>query len=159
MGVTPTTREKVKVYETTRPLLAAMRNELKELSKKKPEATLSKSKVTIINRLLTDLTELLKDEPNSKYLDLLSDDDLPQYSDVVLILSQFDAAMDAFRKAHMIYRSGEGKWFILDAPNGSGDEEEDDDDGEDESSEEDYGEDEEYEEEENGEDVTVDNFT
>jgi hypothetical protein len=111
---TRTTVEKVRVYETTKPMLAAMRTELKDLSKKKPDATLSKSKVTIINRLLNDLVELLKDEPNAKYLDSLSDDELPQYSDVVLMLSQFDAAMVSFRIAHTAIFSGEHQWILTD---------------------------------------------
>src|ERR1022692_3981910 len=73
-----------------------MLEELRKFALKKPEATLSKQKVLIVNRLLTDLKTLLADEPNSKYLDLLTDDDLPQYSDVVLILSQYEAAMKSF---------------------------------------------------------------
>ncbi|HEV3332336.1 MAG TPA: hypothetical protein VG096_15205 [Bryobacteraceae bacterium] len=110
----PITREQVSIYETTKPLLEAMREELKELSKKKPDATLSKSKVTIINRLLADLTELLKEESNSKYLDMLNDDDLPQYSDVVLILSQFDAAMDSFKATHTEWDTGTQRWLLYD---------------------------------------------
>ena len=47
--------------------------ELKDLSKKKPEATLSASKVTIINRVLTDVRECLEYETEYKYLDLLDD--------------------------------------------------------------------------------------
>ena len=90
---TSTTREKVAEYETTSPLLRAMYREMGELSKKKPDGTLSKKKVSIINRLLTDLMKLLEDEPESKYLEMLADDDLPQNSDVVLILSQYSAAM------------------------------------------------------------------
>ena len=52
-----------------------------------------------MNRLLTDLKELLKNETVIRYLDLLSDDDLPQYSDVTIILSQYVAAMNSFRQA------------------------------------------------------------
>ncbi len=91
-----TTREKVSIYETTLPMLLAMNRELSELSKKKPEGTLTKSKVSIVNRLLYDVRQALKDEENFKYLDLLSDEDLPQHSDAVLILSQYVAAMNAF---------------------------------------------------------------
>jgi hypothetical protein len=93
-------QEKAQIYETTAPLLKAMQAELKVFAQKKPEATLSKPKVIFINRLLKDLKELLQDEPNSKYLDLLEDEALPQYSDVVLIMSQYEAAMSAFRARH-----------------------------------------------------------
>src|ERR1700679_2132977 len=92
-----TTAEKVKTFEATNPLLRAMLEELRKFALKKPEATLSKQKVSIVNRLLEDLQTLLADEPNSKYLDLLTDEELPQYSDVVLILSQYEAALRSFR--------------------------------------------------------------
>lgn len=96
----PIKHEQAQVYDTTAPLLTAMQRELKAFAQKKPEATLSKSKVAFVNRLLKDLKDLLQDEPNSKYLDLLEDDNLPQYSDVVLIISQYEAAMSAFYTRH-----------------------------------------------------------
>jgi hypothetical protein len=86
-------------YDALWPLLSAMRDEYSELSKKKPDGTLNKLKVHGVNRLLTDLKELLKNETVTRYLDLLSDDDLPQYSDVTIILSQYVAAMKSFRQA------------------------------------------------------------
>lgn len=93
-----TTAIKVSLYETIDPLLGALYDEIQILSKKKPEATLNANKVKLINRLLEDMQEIMGDEPDSKYLDMLDDDSLPQYSDVVLILSQYSAAMKTFRK-------------------------------------------------------------
>ena len=93
-------KEQLEIYETTNPLLEAMYGEMQELSKKKPEATLSPAKVKILNRLLEDLRIVLKDESELKYLDLIEDESLPQYSDVVLMLSQYAAAMKSFRKAY-----------------------------------------------------------
>ncbi len=86
-------------YEALWPLLESMRDEYSELSKKKPDGTLNKLKVHGVNRLLIDLKELLKNETIFRYLDLLSDDDLPQYSDVTIILSQYVAAMKSFKDA------------------------------------------------------------
>jgi hypothetical protein len=123
---------KVNVYKTTAPLLRAMQDELKELAKKKPEATLSKTKVAFINRLLVDLKELFGDEPTSKYLDVLNDEDLPQYSDVVLVMSQYRGALDAFRKAHT---DGLGKWVVSDEAEMAEEEDSEDSDGADEDSE------------------------
>jgi len=115
-----TSAEKVAIYETTAPLLTAMRDELRELAKKKPEATLNKNKVHIINRLLTDVKAVLEDESDSKYLDLLDEEMLPQYSDVVLILSQFAASMTRFFDRYCpfvenegdILHRGEHRWSI-----------------------------------------------
>jgi hypothetical protein len=91
--------DEIEQFETLWPLLLAMKNEYSELSKKKQDGTLNKLKVHGVNRLLADLKALLKDEPSVRYLDVLSDDDLPQYSDVIIILSQFVAAMNAFKEA------------------------------------------------------------
>ena len=109
-----TTTEKADLYETTAPLLDALYKEIQALSKKKPEGTLNQNKILLINRLLSDLKEILCDEPDNKYLDLLSDDDLPQYSDVVLILSQFSAAMDRFKDNYYgyDYEESEDRWLI-----------------------------------------------
>jgi hypothetical protein len=95
-----TTPEAVDQYETTQPLLSAMLEELRKFAAKKPEATLSNQKVLLINRLLSDLKNLLASEPESKYLDLLADDVLPQYSDAVLVLSQYGAALESFYNRH-----------------------------------------------------------
>src|SRR5947209_7934404 len=91
------TSDQVELYETTSPLLEALYAEVQELSKKKPEATLSESKVKLINRLLEDVRIVLSAESQFKYLDLLVSDSLPQNSDVVLMLSQYKAAMQSFR--------------------------------------------------------------
>lgn len=88
------------LFDSISPLVYAMRNEYSELAKKKPDTTLNKLKVQGINRLLNDVRQVLRDEPTLKYLDVLSDDDLPQYSDVTVILSQYVAAMESFRKSH-----------------------------------------------------------
>lgn len=96
----PTIPAKVVAYETTAPLFAAMFLQIRELAKKKPDGTLNSNKVKLINRLLADIQGFLVDEPGYKYLDLLSDEDLPQYSDVLLIMSQYSAALKEYRAAY-----------------------------------------------------------
>ena len=98
-----TTIERVQQYEALMPLLQAMFNEFKELSKKKPDAVLNKRKVELVNRLLKDVLTILEDELNKPYLDLLDEDDLPQNSDVLLMLGQFVAAMVAFHNRYFGY--------------------------------------------------------
>jgi hypothetical protein len=53
--------------------------------------------VSIVNRLLSDILGLLDGEPQRQYLDLLDEDDLPQNSDVSLMLGQVMSAMGIFR--------------------------------------------------------------
>lgn len=105
-----TTTELVRKFETLMPLLTAMFNEFKELSKKKPEGVLNIRKVQLVNRLLKDVLAILEDEPSRPYLDLLDEDDLPQNSDVLLMLSQFEAAMKAFQERYATYSLIDRKW-------------------------------------------------
>lgn len=107
-GRAATAPEKASLYDTIAPLMRVLYEEIGILSKKKPDATLNAGKVKLINRLLLDMKEMLDDEPANKYLDMLDDENLPQYSDVVLILSQFSAAMSAFHKKYYNSRSFEG---------------------------------------------------
>ncbi len=95
-----TTPERVAQYQALMPLLEAMFREFKELAKKKPDGALNTRKVAMVNRLLKDVLAIVEDEPTKPYLDLLDEDDLPQNSDVLLILSQFDAALTAFYKRY-----------------------------------------------------------
>ena len=103
-----TTTEKVAKHVDLTPLLEAMFEEFQELSKKKPDGALNKRKVEIANRLLRDVLEIVDAEPTRVYLDLLDEDDLPQNSDVVLILSQAVAAMKAFKSKYHRYLSAYG---------------------------------------------------
>ena len=52
-----TTSDKAATHDTTMPLLDSMYSEFKELSKKKPDAAVSKSKINIANRLLARVRE------------------------------------------------------------------------------------------------------
>ena len=95
-----TTQEHISSYEATITIFQGLIKEVRELSKKKHDATLNKGKVKIINRILNDLIEFLSAEPEGKYLEALSDEDLPQHSDAVLVMVQFEAALDKFRRRY-----------------------------------------------------------
>ncbi len=96
------------------PLIKAMHSEFKELSRKKPEAVLSISKVKIVNRLLESCRKVLESEVALNYLDLIDEDEVPQNSDVVLMLSQYVAAMQQFKSTYygMDNIDHEYRWFI-----------------------------------------------
>jgi len=106
-----TTAIKAEVHDVTTPLLKAMYNEFRELSKKKQDGAVSKSKIKLINRLLVKCREVLKDELSIEYLDLLDEDEVPQNSDVVLMLSQYVAAMDQFHDTYYGWTGSEHDWF------------------------------------------------
>jgi Ni,Fe-hydrogenase III component G len=107
-----TTEEKVRIYEKVIDVFNELFKELKDLGKKKPEQTLSSTKVKIINRVLIDVMECLEGQDNHKYLQLLEDDDLPQFGDAILILSQFEGALTSFRDRHHGFHKGEMQWII-----------------------------------------------
>lgn len=108
MSTNKTTIDRANTHDTTMPLLNSMYTEFKELSKKKPEAAISKNKIKIVNRLLEKVREVLIEEESIEFLDLLDEDDVPQTSDVTLILSQYVAAMGGFHSKYYGYVSGEG---------------------------------------------------
>lgn len=111
-GTESTTQEKSEAHDNMMPLLEAMYGEFKELSKKKPDAAVSKSKIKIVNRLLERVRTILNDEEVIDFLDILDEDDMPQASDVTLILSQYRAAMGAFKEKHYGWNGEDHSWFI-----------------------------------------------
>ena len=111
-----TTDAAVATYKSATGVFAALLHEVRELSKKKPDATLSASKVKLINNVLSDLLAILEEEPQGKYLQALEDEDLPQVSDALMMMVQFDAALDAFRaryfqRVRFEYSTGEHHWI------------------------------------------------
>jgi hypothetical protein len=107
-----TTKEKAQTHDTMTPLLTAMYAEFKELSKKKPDSAVSKSKIKIVNRLLERVRIILSDEESIGFLDMLDEDDVPLASDVTLILSQYVAAMNAFHGKYHGWNGSKKLWFI-----------------------------------------------
>ena len=92
-----------------------MFREFQELSKKKPDSALNKRKVELVNRLLRGIHSILEGESTNAYLDLLDEDDLPQNSDVVLILGQTLAAMETFKEKYYGHQpSGDFAWATAD---------------------------------------------
>lgn len=95
-----TTNEAVSTYVATSEIFKGLIREVRELTKKKPDATLNAGKVKIINRVLTDLKSFLEREPEGKFLDLLDDQELPQTSDAVLVMVQYETVLHAFAKRY-----------------------------------------------------------
>lgn len=110
-----TTSDKTEEYDASTDVFKSLLYEVKELSKKKPDATMSKPKVKIVNRVLGNLLTVLVGQPDAKYLESLDDDDLPQVSDAVLIMVQFESSLAAFRKQYFRNVRGYGqRWVTTD---------------------------------------------
>ena len=108
----PTTKKQAEAWKVAMPLLRAMFSEIKELSKKKPDAPISPAKIRVINRLLTTCRQVLKGEASLGFLDLIEEDDVPQPSDVTLMLSQYEAAMERFQSQHHGWNGIDHTWHL-----------------------------------------------
>lgn len=106
------TQEEVRKYELLGPLLDSTYKEMKDLSEKKQDLVLNKLKVTVINRILRQIRNLLEGEPTIEFIDLLDEETLPSNSDAVLVLAQFKSAMHQFHGKY--FRSG--RWHTTDDP-------------------------------------------
>jgi hypothetical protein len=127
-------RKRVESYEGLIAIFNALLKEVKDLSKKNPEVTLNKTKVNQINRVLEDAKSVIESEPEAKYCDLLETEVLPQYSDAILVMAQFDGALTAFQSRHYGTVDETGinhDWYYDDvyAAEDVGDEDEDDEEG------------------------------
>lgn len=111
----------MEVYEAGQSIFQGLLKEIRELSRKKPDATMNPGKVKLINRVLVDLLTILKGEPTGKYLEVLDDESLPQISDALLVMVQFESALQAFEDNYFrkIEQFGQRYWitdqFVADA--------------------------------------------
>lgn len=60
------------------PMLESIQDEIKALSSKKPNGLLNSLKVKTVNRLIGPARELLASEPTLEYLEVLTEDPLPE---------------------------------------------------------------------------------
>lgn len=90
----------IEYYLLLKDMLKSLRQELDLLCKKKSDEQLNPMKIGMVNRVLEPLNGLFKNEPSHKFLDILNQDDLPSNSDVVLIISQYETAIDEFKKRY-----------------------------------------------------------
>lgn len=109
----PPTTEQAATYDRLVPMLEAAHREMTELSKKKQDGIVNELKIKMLNRLLTRLGKVIENDPSHGFVDMLDEDTLPQNSDVVLILSQWKAALSQFHQKHYGFDGGTGKnrWF------------------------------------------------
>jgi hypothetical protein len=109
----PPTEEQANAYDRLVPMLEAAHHEMTELSKKKQDGIVNALKIKMINRLLKELSKVLENDASHDFIDMLDEETLPQNSDVVLVLSQWHAALKQYRSKHYGYdpRSGDSHWF------------------------------------------------
>lgn len=87
--------------------------EMSILSKKSPSDAVNKFKLKFINHQLSESNALLAERyrPFDDF-DIFSEDDIPQNSDVVFILSQYLQCMDKLRGDNVVVRNGNWYWHV-----------------------------------------------
>jgi len=112
------TNQDVDKFERLSPLLYSIFGEMKEFAKKKPDDPINKLKVKMINRILTQAKEFLKNDPNIEFLELLDEDTLPTNSDTVIIIGQFQAILNQFKTRFYFYDedANEQRWRTQEEP-------------------------------------------
>lgn len=106
--------EKFKYLSTS---LTSLYEEISKVSSKKHDSLVSSYKIKLINKTLEGIKELIRDDPAIVDLDLLSDSDIPQFSDVAMLLGQFASAVDRFQSK--FYRHDTpytGRWVTQENP-------------------------------------------
>ncbi|MFE3408688.1 hypothetical protein ACFXMT_10200 [Streptomyces mirabilis] len=116
--MTQPTEAQAETYDRLVPMLTAAHREMSELSKKKQDGVVNALKIRNINRLLDELLKVLGDDPSRDFLEELDEDTLPQNSDVVLLLSQWQAALGQFKRRHYGQDriTFEERWFTVGNP-------------------------------------------
>lgn len=108
----------VQKFQMLSSLFRSVYSELKTFSSKKPDEPMNKFKVSAINRILTQLREFLATQPTIAFLDSLDDATMPSNSDAVLVLAQYEAAMDHFKATFHRYdeTEAEHRWSTKENP-------------------------------------------
>ena len=96
------TEKNIEDYKLLIEMLSSQRREFDLLSNKKADVQLNPMKIKMVNRVLEPLKEIFKNEESYKFLDILNEDDIPTNSDIVLIISQYETAIEEFRNRYYI---------------------------------------------------------
>lgn len=106
-------KENVDVFEKLSGQLISVYEEISLLSKKNPNDAVNKFKLKFINKLVKDSNKFLSKryKPFGDF-DSFDEDDIPQNSDVVFILSQYLQCFEKLRSDNVIIRGGKWYWEV-----------------------------------------------
>lgn len=111
-------REKLALAELSRfelhyNMLMALLTEMREFAKRKQDGPVTPMKIEMISSRLDELREILKDEEIFPFLEKLDGDRVPCNSDVVLILAQYEVAMETHARGRYVWKpigKGQRSW-------------------------------------------------
>ena len=107
-------KQQVETFLKLQPQLKSAYDEIALLSKKKPTDSLNTFKLKFINSILSRANEILEDKykPFPEDFSLFSEDDMPNNSDVVFILSHYLTSLEKLRCDNIEYSDYVWNWII-----------------------------------------------
>ncbi len=105
--------KQVDMFEKTDAQLTALVTEIGSLSKSKPDNPLNKFKIRFINQALAQANTLLDDQHRPiDGFEQFTEELLPSYSDVLIVLTQYVSALEGWRSANAIKVGYNWQWNI-----------------------------------------------
>ncbi|WP_201629477.1 hypothetical protein [Psychrobacter maritimus] len=106
-------RNDVDTFEKLSVQLLGVYEEISLLSKKSPNDALNKFKLKFINKLLNQSNSFLTDKykPFDDF-ELFEEEDMPQNSDIVFILSQYLQCFEKQRADNVVMNLGQWYWYV-----------------------------------------------
>jgi len=107
-------KQQVETFLKLQPQLKSAYDEIALLSKKKPTDSLNTFKLKFINSILSRANEILEDKykPFPEDFSLFNEDDMPNNSDVVFILSHYLTSLEKLRCDNIEYSDYVWNWII-----------------------------------------------
>ncbi len=107
-------QEQIETFLKLQPQLKSAYDEISLLSKKKPTDSLNKFKLKFINSILFRANEILEDKykPFPEDFTTFEEDDMPNNSDVVFILSHYLTSLEKLRCDNIKYKDYNRYWLI-----------------------------------------------
>ncbi|HFE3747612.1 TPA: hypothetical protein ACF3KN_004821 [Klebsiella quasipneumoniae subsp. similipneumoniae] len=107
-------RANVDTFEKISGQLLSIYEEISLLSKKNPNDAVNKFKLKFVNKLLSQSNDYLGEmyKPFDDF-DSFDEDDIPQNSDVVFILSQYLQCFEKQRSDNVVIRNGNWFWRVI----------------------------------------------
>ena len=111
-SISTVTAQDVATFDRLKNQMQQLYDEFTTLSKKSPDGSVNKFKLTFINEKLAEANDLLGEKfKPSKHFSTFDVDTLPTNSDVVMMLSQYLDALESWRSSRVVKKIDYGwKW-------------------------------------------------
>ena len=103
-------RKDVERYDELNSKLISLKGDIALLSAKKPNETVNEFKLKLINKMLVQINDLIKEFKPENDFEAFDLDVLPTNSDVLMMLNLYSNGMSRFKDANSIENSKMDEW-------------------------------------------------